>query len=57
VAPEAYIKQMQQSGHITIAIKLVGFIIHPQEGWFGSSPDGMVIESMDITSLKLNART
>ena len=49
VAREAYIKHMQQSGLTTIAVKLVGFIIHPQEGWFGSSPDGMVIDSIDRT--------
>jgi len=49
VAREACIKQMQPSGHTTIAVKLVGFIIHPQEGWFGSSPDGMVIDSTDRT--------
>ena len=40
---------MQQSGHTTIAVNLVGFIIHPQEGWFGSSLDGMVIDRTDKT--------
>ena len=49
VAREAYVKTMQLSGHTTIAVKLAGFIIHPREGWFGSSPDGVVIDSVDST--------
>ena len=44
---------MQQYGHPTLAVRLSGFIIHPQEGWFGSSPDGIVVDSSDnITTCK-----
>ena len=49
VAHEAYVKTMQLSGHTTIVVKLAGFIVHPREGWFSSSPDGVVIDSLDST--------
>ena len=49
-ARKAYVNAMHQRGHATLTVKLSGFIIHPQEGWFGSSPDGIVIDSSDNTS-------
>ena len=40
---------MHQHGHPTLTVRLSGFIIHPQEGWFGLSPDGIIIDSSDNT--------
>ena len=31
-------------------MRLSGFIIHPREGWFGSSPDGIIVESAGSTA-------
>jgi len=36
---------MQDNGHPYLTVSPCGFIVHPQEGWLGASPDGMVTES------------
>ena len=36
---------MHRRGHNTLIVRLCGFIVHPQEGWLGSSPDGIVMNS------------
>jgi len=45
VARQAYISFMQDNGHPYLTVSPCGFIVHPQEGWLGVSPDGMVTES------------
>jgi len=46
-AHEAYVKNMHLRGHTFVAVKSSGFVIHTQQGWFGSSPDGIVIDSLN----------
>ena len=41
---------MHLLGHDTLIVWLCGFIIHPKEGWFGSSPDEIVMDSSSNTS-------
>ena len=48
-ARSAYVNAMHRRGHDKLIVRLRGFIIHLKEGWFGSSPDGMVMDSSSNT--------
>ena len=52
-AREAYVKTMHLRGHTSVVVKPSGFVIHPQQGWFGSSPDGIVIDSSNTACIGL----
>lgn len=52
-AREAYVKTMHLRGHTSVEVKSSGFVIHPQQGWFGSSPDGIVIDSSNTACFGL----
>ena len=41
IAIQKYISHMQAVGH-NVSVEACGFLIHPTEGWLGSSPDGRV---------------
>ena len=47
MACEAYIKYMQMSGQVNLTVRKCGFIIHPERGQLGSSPDGVVLDTAD----------
>ena len=46
-ACQAYVKYMQLSGQVNLTARKCGFIIHPEKGWLGSSPDGVVMDTAD----------
>lgn len=46
-ACQAYVKHMQRSGQVNLIVRECGFIIHPEKGWLGSSPDGVVLDAAD----------
>ena len=43
-ANEAYIKHMHHYGHIGLQTGSAGFVVHPEKGWLGASPDGWVVD-------------
>lgn len=43
-ANEAYIKHMELYGHVGLRTKKAGFVVHPEKGWLGASPDGWVVD-------------
>lgn len=43
-ARQAYAKYMQANGHPNLRTLRAGFVIHPQEGWLGCSPDDWVVD-------------
>ena len=47
IARQAYVKYMQRNGQINLIVRECGFIIHPEKGWLGSSPDGVVLDTAD----------
>ena len=46
-ARQAYAEYIRRGGHPTIEVINCGFFIHPEEGWFGASPDGIVLDKSD----------
>jgi len=44
---------MHLRGHTSVAVKSSGFVIHPQQGWFGSSPDGIVTNSLNNAYIRI----
>ena len=46
-ARQAYVKYMQMSGQVNLTVRKCGFIIRPERGWLGSSPDGVVLDTAD----------
>jgi hypothetical protein len=44
-ARDLYTAEMFSAGKIDAPVELVGFALHPQWDWFGSSPDGLVGET------------
>jgi len=42
IAIQQYVAHMKKLGHSSISVKKCGFIIHPERGWLGASPDGKV---------------
>lgn len=47
MACQAYVKYMQRNGHVNLTVREFGFIINPEKGWLGSSPDGVVLDRAD----------
>ena len=47
MACHAYVKYMQRNGHVNLTVRECGFIINPEKGWLGSSPDGVVLDTAD----------
>ena len=45
-AREPYVKTMHLREHPSVAVKPLSFIIHPQQGWFGSSPDRFFLSTV-----------
>lgn len=43
-ARKAYVKHMQENGHPHLRVMRAGFVIHPQDGWLGCSPDNWVVD-------------
>lgn len=43
-ARRAYTKQMQTTDHPNLRTIRAGFVVHPQLGWFGCSPDDWVVD-------------
>ena len=39
-----YLSHILSSNHPHLTVEDSGFIIHPQEGWIGASPDGIVVD-------------
>ena len=39
-----YVDFMHASNHYNLTAQECGFFIHPQEGWLGASPDGVVFD-------------
>ena len=35
---------MYTSNHSNLSVEDCGFFIHPQEGWIGASPDGVIVD-------------
>ena len=50
-ARQAYVKYMQGSGEFNLIVRECSFIIHPENGWLGSSPDGVVLDTADKSLL------
>ena len=44
IAIQQYVAHMTKLGHSNISVKKCGFIIHPEKGWLGASPDGKVTD-------------
>ena len=44
---QAYVKYMQRNGHVNLTVRECGFIINPEKGWLGSSPDGVILDTAD----------
>ena len=44
VAIDAYIKHKHSIGNYSIVVEKCGFIVHPDKGWIGASPDGQVTD-------------
>ena len=42
IAVHKYISKMTTMGHLGVSVENCGFNIHPEYGWLGASPDGMV---------------
>ena len=42
IAVHKYISQMTTMNHLGVSVENCGFIIHPEYGWLGASPDGIV---------------
>lgn len=43
-ARKAYSRYMQENGHPNLCTIRAGFVIHPQHGWLGCSPDDWVVD-------------
>ena len=43
-AHRAYIEFMHVNHHLNLTVEDISFIVHPQEGWIGASPDGKVVD-------------
>lgn len=43
IARRVYTKFMHTNNHLNFSVEDCGFLIHPQEGWIGASPDGAVV--------------
>lgn len=54
-AREAYIHFMRARGYPHLTVRACGFIIHPQEGWLGASPDGVITTSPNTQAQGSNA--
>lgn len=44
VACNAYVEYMKRHGHPDLWVENCGFVIHPEFGWLGASPDGRVTD-------------
>ena len=40
----AYVKHMQKHGHTGLEASPSGFVVHPEKGWLGASPDAWVTD-------------
>ena len=43
-ACHAYVQHMQTNGHAGLQVKKAGFVVHPEKGWLGASPDAWVTD-------------
>ena len=43
-ACHAYVKHMQTHGHHELKASSSGFVVHPEKGWLGASPDARVTD-------------
>lgn len=43
-ACRTYVQQMQTNGHPGLQVKKAGFVVHPEKGWLGASPDTWVTD-------------
>ena len=42
VAIQCYVSHMEKLGKASISVQNCGFVVHPEKGWLGASPDGKV---------------
>ena len=49
-ARQKYVQYMENKGHKQLKVSPAGFVVHPQKGWLGASPDGWVIDPTSIPS-------